>query len=302
MFVQYRARSRWAQAAGCVAAAMSCALPASARAVDLDALWDIARPAVSEQRFRDALATAQGDDALILRTQIARTLGLRRDFDGARRELAAIEPQLDAAGAEPRVRHALEWGRSFSSAAHPPASQTEAARGEARAAFTRARELAAAAGLDALAVDALHMMVFVDTAPAQQIAWNQQALALALGSAQPGARAWEASLRNNLGLALHGLGRFDEALLQFQRQLALREAAGRPGQVRVARWMVAWTLRSMGRMDEALDLQLALERDADAAGAPDRHVFDELEAIYRARGEAARADHYAARRAALARD
>jgi tetratricopeptide (TPR) repeat protein len=291
------------QAAAAFAVVLCCASPATAKAaLDLDALWDFGRPAVSEQRFRAALAQAQGDDALILRTQIARSLGLRRDFDGARRELIAIAPALAQAGAEVRVRHALEWGRSHSSAAHPPATQTDAARAEARQAFTRAAQAGRDAGLDALAVDALHMMAFVDTAPAQQVAWNRQALALALASTQPAARRWEASLRNNLGLSLHELGRYQEALDEFRRLVALREAAARPERARQARWMVAWTLRSMGRMDEALDMQLALERDNEAAGTPDRFVFEELAALYRARGDAQRADHNAARAAALAKD
>jgi len=49
----------------------------SAMAIDLRPLWDFSKPAVSEERFRAALATAQGDDALILKTQIARTYAHR---------------------------------------------------------------------------------------------------------------------------------------------------------------------------------------------------------------------------------
>ena len=50
--------------------ALAVAGPALA-AIDVAPLWDFARPDVSEQRFRAALATASGDDALILQTQIA---------------------------------------------------------------------------------------------------------------------------------------------------------------------------------------------------------------------------------------
>jgi len=64
--------------------------------------------------------------------------------------------------------------------------------------------------------------------------------------------------------------------------------------------MVAWTLRALGRTDEALDTQKALEQACEAAGAPDPYVFEELETLYRAKGNAERADHYAARRKALA--
>jgi hypothetical protein len=46
-------------------------------------------------------------------------------------------------------------------------------------------------------------------------------------------------------------------------------------------------------MDEALDIQLRLERECDAAKMPDRYVFEELEILYRARGDETHAAHYA---------
>lgn len=273
----------------------------TAQAVDLAPLWDFRQPAASEQRLRDALATAQGDDAFILRTQIARSWGLRRDFDQARALLAALQPALAGAGPEARVRYHLELGRSHASATHPPEALTEDARRLARAAFQMALDTARGAALDGLAIDAVHMFAFVDSAPAQQLHWAQQALALSLASSQPDARRWEASIRNNMGYALHQLGRFEEALAQFRLALALRELAGKPQAVRDARWMVAWTLRALKRSDEALQLQLALEREADAAGEPDPYVFEELETLYRERGDTARAAHYAQRRQQAAR-
>ena len=87
---------------------VACALPGVAMlaraAIDVDALWNYADPAASETRFRQALAGATGDDALVLRTQIARTYSLRARFDEAQRELDEIEPALAAAGVESRVR------------------------------------------------------------------------------------------------------------------------------------------------------------------------------------------------------
>ena len=267
-------------------------------AIDVDALWD-SDPAVAEAHFRAALATASGDDALILETQIARTYGLRRDFARARRILDEAEPRLAHAGAEARARHALEVGRTLASATHPPGSQTDATRASARAAYERAAVIARDAGLDALRVDALHMMAFVDTAPADQLRWARTALAVAQASSQPAARRWEASLHHNAGYALHELGRDQEALDEFRTALALREQGTNAEATRVAHWMVAWTLRSLGRTDEALAIQLRLERESEAAGTPDPDVLEELEILYRARGDVARADAYAARRAAL---
>jgi tetratricopeptide (TPR) repeat protein len=280
-------------------AALGLAAAQPVMALDLGPLWDFANPALSEQRFRQALATAQGDDALVLRTQIARSLGLRRDFEGARAELRPLEPALASAGAEARVRHALEWGRTWASAAHRPEEVSEAAKVEARQAWQRALTLARESGLDALAIDAIHMFAFVDTSAEDQRRHAEDALAVALASSQSAARRWEPSIRHNLGMALHGLGRYPEALAQFEQALALREAQSSAAQQRIARWMVAWALRAMQRLDEALAIQLRLERENDAAGEPDPYVFEELQALYTAKGDVALAERYAERRKAI---
>ncbi len=272
----------------------------SAMAIDLAPLTDFSKPELSEQRLRAALATANRDDALILQTQIARTYGIRGDFARAQEILRNIEPQVQTASAEARVYHALEFGRTLDSAKHPPQSQTPEVKELARSAYLRAFELAKAERLDGLAVDALHMLAFVDTAPLDQLKWGQEALAIVDASAQPSAKKWEASLRNNIGYALHQLGRYGEALVQFRQAVALRERAEDAEATRAAHWMVAWTLRALNRIDEALEIQLRLERESDAAGAPDPYVFEELEILYRERGDEVRARQYSERRKALA--
>ena len=263
-------------------------------AVDLGTMWDFSNPAASEERFRAALAAASGDDALILKTQIARTWGLRRDFGRARQVLAEVESDPAKAGAEARTRYWLELGRTWGSAAHKPEELTPDAKANARQAYDRALAIAREAGLDALAIDALHMYAFIDTDPADGLKWADAGLAIALASSQPAARNWEASLRNNRGYALHRLGRNEDALAEFRRALAARERQGRAENIRVAHWMIAMTLRHLGRLGEALEIQLRLEREWDAAGRPDPYVYEELELIYRAQGQAERAGHYAA--------
>ena len=91
------------------------------------------------------------------------------------------------------------------------------------------------------------------------------------------------------------LKRYDEALADFKLLLAAREKQGRPGGIRIAHWFIAKTQRLQGRLDEARDTQLRLEREWDAAGQPDPYVFEELEALYKTRGDSERAAHYAAR-------
>lgn len=276
-------------------------LSTTAMALDLNTLWDFGNPALSEQRFRQALTQAQGDEALILHTQIARTHSLRKDFDAARNVLRQIEPAIGTAGPEARVRYYLELGRTHASAAHDPESLTPAAKAQARHHFDAALGTARGAQLDALAIDAIHMFAFIDTAPADQLKWGQAALEVVLASSHDSARRWEASVRNNIGVALGQLERHEEALGQFQQALAIRERGTNAQATRVAHWMVARTLRSLRRSDEALAIQLRLEREFDAAGQPDPYVFEELEALYRARGDADKAEHYKARRAAASK-
>ena len=181
-------------------------------AIDLAPLWDFSKPDVSEARFRQALERAKGDDALILQTQIARTYGLRKDFKEARKILREIEPRVEAAGPEAKVRYLLELGRSFASATHTPDQITPEIKAEARQSYESALSLAKSARLDALAIDAIHMFAFLDTTPSDQLKWSQAALEVVLNTSQPDAKRWEASVRNNIGYALHQLGRYDEAL------------------------------------------------------------------------------------------
>lgn len=252
--------------------------------VDFAALWDFSRPDVSESRFIGALDGASPDERLLLRTQIARTHGLRRDFARALQVLDEMAPELPQASAEVQVRHALERGRARVSATHRPGSVTAEDRAAAGADYQRAAALAQAAGLDGLAVDALHMMAVVDTAPADQERWYREALAVAHASSRPEAARWEAPLQHGLGLALHAQDRLDTALVAFQAALDVRARGPQAGATRVATWMVAWTLRGLQRLEEALALQERLRDENDAAGQPDLHVFEELGHLYEALG------------------
>jgi len=262
---------------------------------DLTSLWDFQRPELSEQRFRERLTGATADGALVLQTQIARTYGLRRRFDDARAVLLPLQPRLAGAGAEAVARWHLEWGRTHASATHDRTTLSAADRDTAQRAYRLAADTARAAGLDGLAVDALHMLPFTTPDDGQALAWTQEALALALASPQADAQRWEASLRNNLGATLNDLGRHDEALAMLQQAVTATERLGSPGRLRIAHWMVAHTLRRLGRTDEALAIQQRLERENAEAGAPDPYVFEELALLHRSRGDLAQAAAYEAR-------
>lgn len=236
-------------------------------AMDIRSLWDFDDPARSEAVFREHLARARGDDALLLQTQIARSYGLRARFDEAHALLDRIEPELAGAGAEAKVRYLLERGRTWRSA-----KQVD----RARPLFQQAVDVASAAALEDLAIDAMHMMALVEPTPDEQLRWHRRALAAAQRATDPAARNWDAALANNIGMSQHGAGRFEEALASFRVALAARERIGRPAQIRIAHWMIAWTLRSLERHDEALAILERIEREGQAAGAPDGFVAEEI--------------------------
>lgn len=264
--------------------------------IDLTKLWDYGKPELSEQRFRSALATASADDALILKTQIARTYGIRGDFTQAQQILTEIEPEIQNTCMEAKVRYYLELGRTYASTTHDPVSQTAEQKEQARLAYMRAFDLAREGGLDHLAIDALHMMTVVDTDPEKQLEWNYKAIEFMQNSSQPEAKNWAASLHNNIGYALHLLGRYEEALAEFNFALEERISKGDKRTIRIAHWMIAWTLRALGRINEAIDIQLQLEKEWDADGEPDPYVFEELEHLYRTLNNNERAEFYATRR------
>lgn len=267
-------------------------MPGAALAVDVAQLWDFSNPELSEKRFRLALNTAVGDDALILQSQIARTYMLRKDFERARAVLQAIESRISEASAEAQVRYWLELGRSYASHQHSAESQTPASNQLARAAFTKALAIAKEAKLDGLAIDAVHMFVFVDKEPLEQLARGQEALVLVEASEQPEAKRWKASVLNNMGEALFELKRFDEALTHFKLALSLRQNGGTPKAIRDAHWQIARVLRILNQTDEALIIQLRLESESEAAGDRKDYIFEELRLLYLAKGNAERARHY----------
>jgi tetratricopeptide (TPR) repeat protein len=203
-----------------------------------------------------------------------------------------LEPSLTRVGAEARTRYYLEFGRSYASATHKPEQQTAETRQLASTAYKAAIGEAKAARLDGLLVDALHMMEFVESSQEAKLTWIREAIVVASSSTQEDTRRWLAALRNNAGYTLHQMGRYQEALNEFEAALVLREAQGQPESIRIARWMVGWTLRSLGRIDEALAIQLRLERERNEASRPSPFVFAELSELYRERGEADKAEHY----------
>ncbi|MDO9456830.1 tetratricopeptide repeat protein [Nocardioides sp.] len=220
------------------------------------------RPGRLRGRFRSAAAAAPAREALVLTTQVARALGLQERYDDAH-ELLDTLPTDDP---EVATRVLLERGRLHRSGGAPD---------EARPLFGAAAESARTAGLDVLHVDALHMTALV--APVeQQLGLHHHALAVATVSADPAARDWDASLLNNIGMTHADAGDWGAALAAFEDAVLARERIGDAGRLRIARWMVGWSLRHLGHADGALEVQRGLRAELDAAGEDDPYVDEEI--------------------------
>jgi tetratricopeptide (TPR) repeat protein len=230
--------------------------------IDPRPLWDFDDPAASGERFLDAAERATEPDRTSWLTQYARALGLQERYDAATRVL----DQLEAEAPQAATYVALERGRVLRSSGRVE---------ESRPHFESAAETAQGAGLEALHVDALHMVALA-AAPEEQLALHEKALAVARAATDPRARDWDASLLNNIGMTHADAGDFPAALTAFEEALAARERIGDPATIRVARWMVGWACRNLGRRDEALRIQRALKAELDAVGDSDQYVDEEL--------------------------
>ncbi|GGJ26165.1 tetratricopeptide repeat protein [Deinococcus roseus] len=234
---------------------------------DFDVLWNFSDPATTEQKFLALVPDLQTrPEALLeLQTQLARTHSLRKQFEQAHQILDGLQAHLDQVSPRVKVRYLLERGRTWNSAGE---------REQASLCFQQAFELADQAGLQGFAADALHMLAI--SKPDQAISLNHQALDYIVASVDPAAKKWEGSLLNNLGWSYFADRRFEEALETFQKALQFREAQGQKEPIRIAWWCIARVLRELGHRDAALEIQLRLKAELEAAGSQDPYVDEEL--------------------------
>ena len=222
----------------------------------IDRLWDFGDPAASEERFREA-ADDDGNSAhlrAVMTTQLARALGIQGRLDEALATLEGVaagvqagDPQTDAA--ELRARVAIERGRLAASDGRPADAVPELTRGVREAAL---------AGSPFLVLDALHMLALNDEGHEEE--WAAEGLDVLSTSRDPRVLRWGVALHNNLGWTMHDAGRAEAALAQFEQAVESADRYGTAEQQHVARWSVARCLRTLGRTEEALDLQRELAR------------------------------------------
>jgi tetratricopeptide (TPR) repeat protein len=216
---------------------------------DFDSLWDYDHPAETEKKFRELLQQTEesGDTSYYLQllTQLARTLGLQRRFDQAHEVLDKIEPKLTNDLKLARVRYLLERGRTLNSSGLPE---------KAKPLFLEAWELGKQNEYDNFAIDAAHMIAITENTD-EALKWNEKAVDYAEKSKDENARKWLGSLYNNIGWNYHDKKEYEKAYDYFKKDFEWFSDKNRPVQLRIAKWSMARTLRSMNKFSEALNMQ-----------------------------------------------
>lgn len=254
---------------------------------DFDKLWNYDDPAATEQKFRELLPAAEkGKDTayyLELLTQLARTQSLQRKFTEAHEILDKVMKKLKPEHIVPRIRFMLERGRTFNSS-----KEYEKARELFMGAYMQADKY----GEDNLAIDAVHMLGIVDKGE-DSLKWNELAIKMAEETKDEKARGWLGALYNNTGWTYHDMEEYDKALELFERNVKWHTERNSGMQLYIAKWSVARCLRSLGRTEEALEMQLALRgKDDEMYACEDGYNSEEIAECLYALGRADEAKPY----------
>ena len=246
---------------------------------DFDKLWNYNDVPATEAKFKEILAASSEKDApylLQLHTQIARTYSLRAMFAEAHYLLDAVEKHLSTPSNLAHVRYHLERGRTFNSSGE---------KAQAKAHFELAQKIAEELNEDFYAIDAIHMLA-IAAPPAEAIRINEEGVIKAENSTDPRAKNWLGPFYNNLGWGYFDNGEYEKALSVFLRSLQYRESKTSPREIFIAKWCVARALRALGRIDDALKIQLGLFEESVTTGLPnDGYVHEELGEIFLIKNE-----------------
>lgn len=148
---------------------------------------------------------------------------------------------------------------------------------------------------DYFGVDALHMMGIVEP-PEKQLAWSIKALELVENSEDKRVKGWLGSLRNNIGWSHFDLKEYDKALALFQKDILWRKEIGDEAGHRMARWAEGHVFRITGKLDEALVIQLAIEKALQEKSLPPGGFnCEELGELYLLKDDKERAKQYFAK-------
>lgn len=246
---------------------------------NFDAMWDYQNPDVTEVKFREILPLLKNSAEFTydagyhaeLLSQIARAQGLQEKFTEAHKTLDEAEKLLTEDLKTAKVRYLLERGRVYNSSGFSD---------KAKPLFLEAWKFGNVNNLDLYAIDAAHMMGIV-VPYQQQLEWSLKALDLTEKTEDKRAKGWLGPLYNNIGWTYHDLQEYEKALELFEKALKWRREINDEYSIRIQKWNIARTFRSLGRIDEALEIQLALKKEFEEKQLDqDGYVFEELGELY----------------------
>ena len=254
---------------------------------NFDSLWNYDKPEETGRKFREILPQAEssGDTSYLIQllTQIARTEGLQMKFDEAHKILDRAKELEPEKYEKANIRYLLERGRTFNSSKK---------QDKAKPLFLEAYDFGLAHKLDFYTIDAAHMLGIVDKGE-ESLNWNNIAIKLAEDSKDEKAKRWLGSLYNNTGWTYFDMKEYDKALDIFKKNVEWHTERKSKMPLIIARWSVARTLRAMGKVDEALDIQMKLLKEiTEKKYDPDGYVYEEIGECLLAKGRKEDAKSY----------
>ena len=237
-------------------------------------LWDFSKLENTEKQFSNLLPMAKkhleyGYYVEIL-TQVARTQGLQSKFTLAHQTLDKAQELFPKTSNKAKVRYYLERGRVFNSS-----KNTE----KATPLFEKAWKLAKTINENSLAVDAAHMLAIstesydVD----KSLEWSETAIKFIEQSKDKQTKGWLAMLYNNTAWTYHDLKKdYIKAMMLFKKALKWHTKSGDPHRIHIAKWSIGRCLRSQGKYQEALNLQLERQKELKEKGKLSGYVYEEL--------------------------
>ncbi|MGE3681395.1 MAG: hypothetical protein AB7G93_06685 [Bdellovibrionales bacterium] len=241
---------------------------------DIDGFWDKFTLPETEYQIRLRLPQDRpqegGENTVSLLTQLARVQALsgnlaeaRATLDQAQQMLAELKSAPDAVA---QIRWLLEQGRVLCLSMSPS---------KANDFFVRAWTLGTETGHVFFAVDAALMLSTIRP-PRFQNEWLQRALSLAETAEEGPVRLWLAHLLFLQGWHFFDFRQFDEALACFDRALTQPIVVENEVKGRAIQWSRGRTLRALDRVEEALSIQLDLQRIMMRSGKVNGHVYLEI--------------------------
>lgn len=239
--------------------------------------WDYSDPKTTESEFSKMLETldaeSQKDQYLEIITQIARAKGLQMEFVDGHELLDKCKFDFLESSGIPKIRYHLERGRLYNSD-----NDTELARKEFEVAWSICQSNE---NVDYLQVDVAHMIAFVKKNPKQAIQWNEMAIEICEESDDPIVKKWLGSLYNNTGWSYHDMEEYERAVELFEKAYEYFKGIGIKDRIRVAKWTIGRAKRSLGEIDEAMEImheleQEFIENDLEVGG----YTLEELGELY----------------------